>query len=54
MVLGNVEETITLVDVNEETYEEVIRVNTYIETSVKSFSTRVFIYFLIVDCKTKL
>ncbi|KAL1928085.1 hypothetical protein VTP01DRAFT_3001 [Rhizomucor pusillus] len=25
MVLGNVEETITLVDVNEETYEEVIR-----------------------------
>lgn len=26
MVLGNVEEIITLVDINEETYEEVIRV----------------------------
>ncbi|CAH1765441.1 6052_t:CDS:2, partial [Entrophospora sp. SA101] len=26
MVLGDVEETITIVDVNEETYEEVIRV----------------------------
>lgn len=27
MVLGEVEETITLVEVNEETYEEIIRVN---------------------------
>jgi hypothetical protein len=26
MVLGNVEETITIVDINEETLEEVIRV----------------------------
>lgn len=27
MVLGNVEETITIVDINEETLEEVIRVS---------------------------
>lgn len=29
MVLGEVEETITLVEVNEDTYEEIIRVNDY-------------------------
>lgn len=36
MVLGEVEETITIVDVNEDTLEEVIRVSTHI--NVNSFS----------------
>lgn len=32
MVLGNVEETITIVDINEETLEEVIRVSLLVQS----------------------
>lgn len=41
MVLGDVEETITVVDINEETYEEVIRVRWLCEHCTDSAS-----YFL--------
>lgn len=45
MVLGEVEETITMVDVNEETLEEVIRVN------ISLFMSYFIFNFINVDCK---
>ena len=53
MVLGEVEETITIVEVNEDVQEQVIRVIIY-PTTKKNQDAHITLTIISLDCKAKL